>query len=37
MEYFLSKNFFVQAAQKMKEVNSNQFQLVCDEYGEERL
>jgi hypothetical protein len=30
MGYFLSHNFFVQAAQEMREVNNNNFQIVED-------
>jgi hypothetical protein len=37
MGYFLSRNFFVRAAQEMREVTSNNFQLVEDEFGEECL
>jgi hypothetical protein len=37
MGYFLSRNFFVRGAQEMREVSSNNFQLVEDEFGEECL
>jgi hypothetical protein len=37
MGYFLSQNFFVGGAQQMREVTSNNFQLVEDEFGEECL
>lgn len=37
MGYFLSWNFFFQAAQEMREATSNNFQLIEDKFGEECL
>jgi hypothetical protein len=37
MGYFLLQNFFIQAAQEMREITSNNFHLVEDEFGEECL
>jgi hypothetical protein len=37
MGYFATRNFFIRASQEIREVNSNQFQLVIDEFGEECL
>jgi hypothetical protein len=37
MGYFLSRNFFIRAAQEMRKVNNNNFQIMEDEFGDECL
>jgi hypothetical protein len=31
--YFMSKNFFARAKQELRQVNSNNFKLVFDDFG----
>jgi hypothetical protein len=37
MGYLFTHNFFVYVAQEMREVDSNQLQLLMDEFGKEYL
>jgi hypothetical protein len=37
MGYFFTRNFFVRAAQEMREVDNNQLHLLMDEFGEDFL